>query len=302
MKKKILLFLVFLPCFVSSQTWQQYSDSLIHYINKNNLEKANYFDNLIDSQLNYQKIIKDTIYADYLYRKGVLSYKQGKFSPTFFEASISIWNKSNKINNLKLIKNYYFLAQGYNVKNEFSNAYIAYEKCYQYGKKYNLIDNVYYLNSIYCLSVIDYKENFNFKKAELFATEYIDLNSKLAYLNFDFNYAYAFRWKEDLKGYENTLLVFDQNYKTKGINNPELYFQINYLLFECYWKYINYEKQDKFTEMIKFGEESLRIYDKLTNKNEKILKNIYIGLLNSYEELNDIENIKKYENLIKNLD
>ena len=73
-------------------------------------------------------------------------------------------------------------------------------------------------------------------------------------------------------------------------------------MFECYWKYINYEKQDKFTEMIKFGEESLRIYDKLTNKNEKILKNIYIGLLNSYEELNDIENIKKHENLIKNLD
>jgi hypothetical protein len=299
MKKTILLFLVFLPCIVSSQTWQQYSDSLIHYINKNNIEKANYFDNLIDIQLNYQKIIKDTIYSDYLYRKGVLRYRQGKFSPKFFEESISIWNESPKKNYLKLSKVYYFLADGYNAGKDFSNAYLNYEKCYLLNKQFNLKFNTYFSSSIYCLSVIDYRENFNFKKAQQYAIEYIELNKKIAYLNFDFNYAYAFRWKDDLKGYENVLLEFNSQYENQSLNNSDLYFQINYLLFDYYRKQFFYYKQNKNNEIIKYGEKAIEINNKLNKKYDNILQEIYLELALSYSEKKDEVNEKKYNNLKK---
>ena len=299
MKKTILLFFIFFTCFVSSQTWQQYSDSLIHYINKNNIEKANYFGNLIDIQLNNQKFIKDTIYSDYLYRKGVLRYSQGKFSPKFFEESISIWNKSPKKNYLKLSKVYYFLADGYNASKDYSNAYLNYEKCYLINKQFNLKNNIYFSNSVYCLSVIDYQENFNFKKAERYAIEYIELNKETAYLNFDFNYAYAFRWKEDSKGYENVLLDFNNNYENKNLNNPELYFQINYLLFDYYRKQIFYNKQNKNNEVIKYGEKAIEIHNKLNKKYDNILKEIYLELALSYSEKKDEVNEKKYNDLMK---
>ena len=304
MKKiKILFFIICFPCFAYSQNWHAYSDS-IHKItsvkhDKKDLEKANRFIELADKGIEKMDVIKDTIYADYLYRKGVVKYKIGQFTSQPFEESISIWNKSPKKNYLKLSKVHYFLADGYNVSEDYSNAYLNYEKCYLINKQYNLKNNIYCLNSIYCLSAIDYQENFNFKKAEQYAIEYIELNKEIAYLNFDFNYAYAFRWKEDSKGYENVLLDFNSNYENKNLNNPELYFQINYLLFDYYRKQIFYNKQNKNNEIIKYGEKAIEIQNKLNKKNDDILRVIYQELALSYSEKKDEVNEKKYNNLMK---
>lgn len=304
MKKSVLyIFFLFLPCLVISQQWQVYSDSITKITSvkheKKDLEKAIKLIELAENDIKKNGCIKDTIYADYLYRKGFVKYQIGQFTSQAFEESISIWNKSPKKNYLKLSKVHYFLAEGYNVSKDYSNAYVNYEKCYLINKQFKLKNNIYFSNSIYCLSVIDYKENINFKKAEQYAIEYIELNKETAYLNFDFNYAYAFRWKEDSKGYENVLLDFNSNYENKNLNNTELYFQINYLLFDYYRKQIFYDKQNKNDELIKYGEKAIEIQNKLNKKNDDILQDIYLELALSYSDKKDDLNKKKYNDLLK---
>jgi hypothetical protein len=304
MKKiKILFFIICFPCFAYSQNWHVYSDSIAKITSvkhdKKDLEKANRFIELADKDIEKNGSNKDTLLADYLYRKGFVKYRMGQFTSQPFEESISIWNKSTKRNHLKLSKVHYFLADGYNVSKDYSNAYVNYEKCYLINKQFKLKYNTYFSSSIYCLSAIDYNENFNFKKAEQYATEYIELNKETAYLNFDFNYAYAFRWNEDSKGYENVLLDFNSNYEDKNLNNTELYFQINYLLFDYYRKQIFYNKQNKNNEIIKYGEKAIEIQNKLNKKNDDILRVIYQELALSYSEKKDEVNEKKYNNLMK---
>lgn len=304
MNKIIVLFLfVCVPCIVYSQQWHAYSDSIAKITSvkhdKKDLEKANAFIELADKDIENNGCKKDTIFAHYLYLKGVVKYKIGQFTSKPFEESISIWNKSSKINYLKLAKVHYFLADGYNVSEDYSNAYLNYEKCYLINKQYNLKINIYFSNSIYCLSYIDYNENFNFKKAELYANEYILINKETAYLNFDFNYAYAYRWKDDSKGYEDVLLDFNNNYENKNLNNTELYFQINYLLFDYYRKQIFYDKQNKNDELIKYGEKTIEIQNKLNKKNNDILQQIYLELALSYSNKNDEVNKKRYNDLLK---
>ena len=105
MKKKILLFILFcLPSFAHSQQWQAYSDSIGKITSvkhdKKDLEKANRFIELADRDIEKTNIVKDTIFAHYLYLKGVVKYKIGQFTSQPFEESISIWNKSPKKNYL----------------------------------------------------------------------------------------------------------------------------------------------------------------------------------------------------------
>ena len=125
------------------------------------------------------------------------------------------------------------------------------------------------------------------------------LNKETANLDFNFNYAYAFKWKEDSKGYENVLLDFNSNYENKNLNNTELYFQINYLLFDYYRKQIFYNKQNKNDELIKYGEKAIEIQNKLNKKNDDILQGIYIELTLAYSEKKDEVNKKKYNDLMK---
>ncbi len=304
MKKfKVLFFIVCLPCFVYSQEWKQYSDSIYKITSvkhdKKDLEKANRFIELADIDIEKKNAVKDTTYADYLYLKGVVKYQIGQFTSQPFEESIFIWNQSSKKNYLKLSKNHYFLADGFNLMKDYFNAYLNYEKCYLLNKQFNLKFNTYFSSSVYCLSVIDYKENFNFKKAKQYAIEYIELNKEIAYLNFDFNYAYAFRWKDDLIGYENVLLEFNSQFENQSINNPDLYFQINYLLFDYYRKQIYYYEQNKINEIIKYGEKAIEINNKLNKKYDNILKEIYLELALSYSEKKDEVNEKKYNDLMR---
>ncbi len=295
MKNITLFIIISFPHFLFSQQWHAYSDSITKITSvkheKKDLEKANKLIELAEKDIEKNGCIKDTIYADYLYRKGFVKYQIGQFTSQPFEESISIWNKSPKKNYLKLSKVHYFLADGYNVSEDYSNAYVNYEKCYFINKQFNLKNNIYFSNSVYCLSVIDYKENFNFKKAKQYAIEYIELNKETAYLNFDFNYAYAFIWKVDSKGYENVLLDFNNYYVNKNINNPELYFQINYDLFGHYYRLKNVK------EIIKYGEASVELTKTLKNNTEQYLKELYPRILWAYREIGDNINIDKYEKL-----
>jgi len=68
-----------------------------------------------------------------------------------------------------------------------------------------------------------------------------------------------------------------------------LYFQINYLLFDYYRKEIFYNKQNKNNEIIKYGEKSIEIQNKLNKKWWYITRNIYrvsYGIFREKDEVN----------------
>ncbi|MCA6422439.1 MAG: hypothetical protein IM568_06440 [Flavobacterium sp.] len=292
-KSVLLLFFAFLPCLVFSQQWQQYSDSIISNIKKNDYTRATYFIDLADNDINKSSIIKDTIYADYLYRKGVVKYDSGKFDAALFEESLSIWEISEKQNYTKLMKIHYFLGAGYHINLDYVKGYEHYEKCYLINIRYRIPKNQNFLNSIYYLAAIDYNTNLNYKKAENYAQEYINYNKETAMSNYDFLYAYTYKWMDDIQGYENVLLEFNKNYEEGNLKNPELYFKINFLLFE------NYNKQNKLKGIIKYGEKSVEIYQNSTMNDEKYITPLYSILALVYSEINDDVNRIKYENLSK---
>jgi CHAT domain-containing protein len=291
MRKSVLLFLVFLPCFLFSQQWHAYSDSIISNIKKNDYTRADNFIDLADSNIGKSTLLKDTLYADYLYRKGVVKYELGKFDNAIFDESLSVWEYGKKMNYSKIAKIHYFLGAGYYLKLDYIKAYEHFQKCYSINKKNKLPWNYNFSLTINYLSLIDYNTNKDFKKAKQYAQEYIEYNKNIALSNYDFNYVSSFRRMDDLKGYENVLLEFNKSYNEKKLNNLKLYFQINYELFKCY-RLIENTK-----EIIKYGENSVELYQASNKNDEKYLAELYSVLAWAYAEINDEINSDKYAKL-----
>lgn len=299
MKKiiKLLFFVICFPCIVYSQEWKQYSDSIYQIIkvkfDQNGLDNANKYIQLADEDIEKINFNKDTIYADYLYRKGYVKYNIGQFIPELFEESLSIWKESNKKNNMKIMKIYYFLGAGYHLKLDYPKAYENYEMCYSINKKNKFPFNNNFANSMYFLSVIDYNTNLNFKKAEQYSLEYIQYNKENDILNLNFNYPYAYKWMDDSLGYEKAFLELKKSYEDKNINDKPLYFKINYELLLHYY----YQKNSK--EVIKYGEKTIELSQFSQLKTDKYLKDLYEMLVWAYSQIKDEANRIKYEDLLK---
>jgi len=297
MRKYITLFLLLMCLHLGahSQKWQLYSDSIMRIIsvkfNKEDLQKASQFLQLADYDLEQVNVIKDTIYADYLYRKGYVKINLGEFAPEIFEESLAIWNRSFNKNYLKIAKIHYFLAVSYYSNLNYAKAYSHYENCYLINNTYQLPKSPYFFNSLYLLSAIDFNVNKDLKKAKKFAKEYIELNKEIAILNYDFHYAYAYRWIEDNQTYVNVLLEFNKNYLAGKQDNPYLYFRINYELFTCYYHL------DDVKEIINYGEKSVKLYENSGIDDEKYLQDLYPKLVWAFSEIKDDINRVKYENL-----
>jgi hypothetical protein len=299
MKKiiKLLFFVICFPCIVYSQEWKQYSDSIYQIIkvkfDQNGLDNANKYIQLADKDIEKINSNKDTIYADYLYRKGYVKYNIGQFTPELFEESLSIWKESNKKNNMKIMKIYYFLGAGYHLKLDYPKAYENYEMCYSINKKNKFPFNNNFANSMYFLSVIDYNTNLNFKKAEQYSIEYIQYNKENDILNLNFNYPYAYKWMDDSLGYEKAFLELKKSYEDRNINDKPLYFKINYELL------LHYYYQDNSKEVIKYGEKTLELSHFSQLKTDKYLKDLYEMLVWAYSQIKDEANRIKYEDLLK---
>ena len=72
----LLAFLFNYPNYTFSQKWYQYSDSISNCIVNYNLKEASRFIKLAESDINYSTVKKDTIFADFLYRKNLVNYLQ----------------------------------------------------------------------------------------------------------------------------------------------------------------------------------------------------------------------------------
>lgn len=295
MKKNILLFLVFLPYFLFSQQWHAYSDSIIVNYKKNNIEKAKHFIELAEEEINKSKLIMDTIYADYLYRKGITNINYGKFNSILLDESLSIWNSSKIKNFNKIMKIHFYLGAGYTSNLDYIKGYENYDKCYQINKinKLPWIWGSNFSLSTYYLSSINYFNFKNFKKAKEFAKEYIENNKELSYNNFDLYFAKAYRNMDDDEGFEKVLLEYVKNYDDIKKNDIKLYFDINSELFAYYYK------KNNINEIIHFGEKLIKIFKTGNIHDDLFLEDMYRRLLWAFSVLNDKVNIKKYELLIK---
>jgi CHAT domain-containing protein len=308
MKKiKLLFFIIFLPCFGYSQHWHQYSDSIISNINKNNFEKANDFSQLADNDLLKTKFVKDTLYANYLYAKGVLySFDETKNGIDLLVESLNIWNNSKKKNYYKIMKIHYFLAKSYskiasntNDASDYLMSFKYYENCYLINKKYHLNKNSNFLNSLYNLILIsDITKEYS--KLKKFADEYIvDFENELIE-NIDFKLIIVYRLNNDLIGQQKVLQKFLLKYENEKLNQPEL-------LYRIYFEFVNnyFSQKDKYEnfkypkEIIKYGEKAYDIFYIKQLPKDKYLRFILMSLYLVYEELGDNINSQKYNQLLE---
>ena len=69
---KVIFFFLFFPSLSFCQNWPPYSDSVYTLIKKNDWKSAYQLTHKVDSLLSVEGYSNDTIYADYLYRRGIL--------------------------------------------------------------------------------------------------------------------------------------------------------------------------------------------------------------------------------------
>lgn len=286
MKKKYYLLALAALSFcldTSAQEWASYSDSIIVNIRASNHSKARGFLKLAEKYLLNRDIKKDTIYADFLYRRGLLTYFQNKNPEVDFNESIKIWNKSQKINPKKLMRLHYFSGYYYDfVAQNYGEAYKQYKLCYNVGKLIDFDSTDSFKDITYRLYLIDRWQNSNEEKSKEWAIEYIKLKEHVAFdqLDLDYSDAYGFVY-----GDESALEILEQYlilYVERKIEKPLLLERINMELMDSYFSLGNY------TEVVKIGEALLN----LDQPNEK--KSVYISLIAAYGEIGDNINRNKY--------
>lgn len=303
-KIKLLFLVIFFPCLVYSQQWQQYSDSVFVYFKKNDIDKASHFIELADIDLAKSNIIKDTLYADYIYRKGVVKSSLGDYDSTLLKQSLDIWESSTKKNYLKIMKINYFLGGNYFLignqsqnKVDYDTSYKYYEKCYFLIKKYKFQNKSNFKGVLNALSLIDHNSNKDFKKAKQFAQEYIGFIKETGIEDFNFDYVNALGYKQDFIGQEKLLLEYLAKYEIQKLNNSELFFNIYFKLFinKQEFKHRIYPKYPN--EIIKYGEKAIEIC-KLNNLKANLeLSTIYLGLEIAYGQIKDNVNAEKCRKL-----
>ena len=309
MKKSIFyISFIFFPYFLFSQQWQAYSDSILFNIKGDNIQRASHFVDIVDKEIENSLIVKDTIYADYLYRKGVVKSRLGDYNPTLLKEALDIWEQASKKNYLKIMKINYFLGLNYfqfanqtQKKEDYDISYKYFEKCYIINQKYKLGNNNNFINSIYRLAQID-EFNGNSKKAIEFASQFVEIVNKKGVVDFNFEYLYALGLKKDYKEQEIILQQYLNRYNTQIINNPELLFKIYFQLFINKQNFRNGIYPIFPTEIIKYGEKAIDIFKSNNLKSNNVkpgieLSTIYIGLEEAYGQIKDNINKEKYRKL-----
>ncbi len=279
----LLAFLFSYPNYTFSQKWQQYSDSINNSIAKNNLIVASRFIKLAESDIDYSSVKRDTIFADFLYRKSLVNSFLGDYDTKAFEESLLIW-KQNNPNYDKIMRIHYFLGTNYMLNGDLIKSYKNYEECYHLNKKNNIKKNIFFYNTIYYLTRLDF--NFkNIQKSEKYAKEYIKYRKDYAAKELDFKYIEVLKYYlKDEKNLEIALVDFLDNYHSKNTNDQKLLYDLNIELF-----LINASRKD-INNIIKIGEDLFKNEIK-----DKIDLNLVISnLIYAYIMKDDKKNENKY--------
>ncbi|EGV43639.1 CHAT domain-containing protein [Bizionia argentinensis JUB59] len=293
MKVRHYLFILLLThCSISfGQDWVKYSDSIIWNITNSNYSKAKDFLSLAEKDLAQSNFKKDTVYADFLYRKGLLSYFQDENPEMEFNESIAIWTSSDKINLKKLMRLYYFFGNYFfDVKN-YDKAYQLYLLCYETGQQINFDSISDFKEVTYHLYLIERWENSNNSEAVKWSKVYIDFNKNQAVKEFNFRFVQAYGFVHGEVKIIELLEKYLKSYYDREIENELLIQKINFELMNSHYFLDNY------TETINYGEESLNIIERngLSPNSDKEL--IYSLLIIAYQQIGDNINQEKYEQL-----
>ncbi len=304
MANRIFLFFSFLIISTSafSQKWHQYSDSLLYYINRGDLQTASQFSELADTELTKLKPNTDTLYADYLYSKGVLMYYSKKYSLNLFEEANVIWNQSKIKNFYKIMKIQNFLGRGYysrfqEVKdvNLLNKSIESYELSYSISKEYKLNKGNIFLQTLFSLAALNKKDSL---KTIKYSNEYIEIRGQTGVQEFDFNLITIYRFINDLEGQEIKLKEFLASYFENKNDDPEI-------LFNIYFELLNNQTSIKRGNgdfihprvVIKHGEDALNIFNTNDLKPDIKLEYVLMSLSLAHSQLLDNINAKKYDNL-----
>jgi len=291
--KHYLLILFLINCSILfGQNWVRHSDSIISNIRNNNLSKAKIFLKLAEKDLSKSTFIRDTVYADFLYRKGLLRSFQNENPEKEFNESITIWNGSNNVNLKKVMRLYFFLGNYYyNTSKNYDKAYKYYSLCYDVGKQIDFDSINDFKKVAYRLHVIDKLKNNNNKEATDWANIYLNLKKDLADEDFDFDYVRAFGFvngeAEGVKLLERYLKLYNE---TK-IENQLVLQGIHFEMMRFYYTLDNYP------ETINSGEQALKIINISDLKLDRNKDLTYKLLISAYQEIGDNINQEKYVQL-----
>lgn len=302
---KLVFIIIWLPCIMLGQKWQEYSDSISFNFKQNNIDKTLYYIELADKDLAKFNISKDTTYAEYMYRKAVVRSTLGNYDTSLLKESLEIWEKSSKKNYTKIMKLYYFLGVNYfsiadksQNKIDYDISYNYFEKCYFLIKKYNLYDNSNYSGVLFYLLFIDTLTNKSSNKFKKYLNKYIKYVKVNDKVNFNFEYIYVLGLKEDYLEVEKILLYFLNKYESEKLNNDELLFQIYFQLFINKLKFKNKIGDFNFpNEIIKYGEKALKIGNLNKSRYQLEIDTIHLQLELAYSAIKDNINSDKYRKL-----
>ena len=279
--KKLVLIFFFISANCYSQEWVKYSDSIYSNIVKGEIDKAYEFLSLAELELSKNAIIRDTIYADFLFRKGLIKSIDNKNAQSEFLESINIWNESDRKNYYKLMDIHFLLANDLYYIENYDAAYKHYEEYYNINIDNELELDDSFLTSIYNLSVIDYYIYENFDKAKYYSEEFIKFGKDKAYELFDFRFSNVYKFLGDFTSEENVLLQFLNNYKVKN-NDPQLLADIYLNL------YYSCSSQGKIYEMVDYAKKILEV---VNNNNlsldEATIKELITSLSSANKQMSE---------------
>ena len=303
----LLLFLTFfIPLLASSQKWILYSDSVLFHFKNNATSDAIRFIDSADAEINKIIAIKDTNYAEFLYRKGVVKSSLGDFNSDLLKESLNIWESIRPKNYLKIMKINYFIGYNYftlgtktKSNSNFAESYIYLKKCYSLIKKYKFQNQSNLKGVLNCLMILDYYFNKDYNNAKKYSIEYIDLIMSTGLENFDFDYSYALKYKNDIVSQENVLLEYLKKYQIQKLKDPNLLFKIYYELFSNKSLFfIEGTSLKKYPlEIINFAEKALEVFNNKEIPIGEELNVLYSGLFEAYDLVGDNVKRDKYDSL-----
>jgi CHAT domain-containing protein len=335
--KQIFLILCFLGTnyvIINAQTWNNYSDSLINSINKEDTVGAKHFEILADSVMRKYKNKNDLNFANYIYAKGVFcNITSPDNSIKLLKRALNIYKDQKTINYSRIRKINYFLGKAFYtsaIKNKskhyFKKSYNFYDNCNEILKKQDSnsqIDRrIVLYNQIIILDKL--KDSI---KIRIKAQEYLGYYRMNFNLEFDFNLILICRINNDLITQEEILNDYLNMYNNDSLKKPKLLLNIYFELFNNYLSRKS-RQEDLISPdlVIKYGEIALNIYEKEKYKRDEKLKLLLLGLqwaysqkknniksndlqkkldktfgeldlVNAYEHLRKLEREEKYEEL-----
>lgn len=306
MKLKLSITFLLLVNFsqLNAQKWNQYSDSIWVYFQKSDVKNTTKYLDLANSELSKITIIEDSIYANYLLRKGLSASLFNKnYNVDDLSKSLSIYEKirfkdPNKffvLNNF-IGSYYYYNSIESKSEDDYKKAFYHLKKSNDYLIKNNLRNDFILKKQLYSLAFLEsviFKNQTNAKKYLIDFMKVQDFESSVKNTDMSYLSLLSFAGETELK--EKTILAYINEVKNKVEVN-------HYGLFRLYLEMLTIKDRSatfktNCLEVIKYGELAYNEWENNKLPISSDLKTIFIDLRYAYILINDNLNFEKFKSL-----